>query len=401
MKLTAFLLLIPALLSSCNNSGSRKEMKDHSKLPYRIDLTKSEPKDLFLSEFAEDVSYVRLESKVVNLGSWVSVDAYSDRFIVTDYHQEFMVFSREGKFLNKVGNIGRGPSEYDASINCQYDPENNKYYVPLTGKDLVLVFNRYGKYEKTFRFTGYSDNMQLRYTRSRFYATGRTVPTDKYYPLAIYKADGTLLKQYQVALPELDEQPTTSPFGTLSLTPGNDVLLAEYSWDTTYLISDSGDWIPYAVYNRGPGQMPEYERFLSGRIRFYAKQLCIASSIRDAGPIITMMVTIPPINYLPAFFKKQTGELFQIKNFGPTDEDKTIGIQNDLDGGPRIIWQYTTKDHHACCLHQAIDLIEWKKSGYFDRIDPKFPEKKEKLFAMIDSLKPDDNPVIMIVKLKE
>jgi hypothetical protein len=400
MKLHTFLFLLPVLLISCSSCGSRKVNNAAPELPYHIDLTKSPPHDLFLSDFAEDISYVRLESNDVLVGGLCNLFIGQDRFIINDFQQELLVFSKDGRFLNKIGNIGHGPQEYQYTNNFQVDWENRKYYLIRDHTNEIMVFSLDGKFERSFRFAGFSERMEMLFSHLKFYISGTAIQSKTYTPLIIYLTDGTKWKEYTLQLPPMNEKPETAPYGQFELTMENEVLLNNLSWDTSYLISDNGDRVPYAVFYRGPDPMPYDQRFFFNRWNFYKDQNYTASFIRDMGLEIIMNNNVPPDSTVPSFYIKETGKLFQIRNFEKEKDMEAVGIQNNLDGGPMLIWQFKREGNYIYCLHQAINLINWKKSGYFDRIEPKFPEKKQKLFDMIDSLKPDDNPVIMIVKLK-
>ena len=296
--------------------------------------------------------------------------------------------------------MGHGPQEYQYVNSFQVDWENRKYYLIRDDSNEVMVFNLDGKFERSFRFQGYSGIKAMLFSHSKLYVSGRALRSNTYTPLTIYLTDGTIRKEYTVPLPSLKEEPQIAPYGEFGLTMENEVRLDLLSWDTSYLISENGDLKPYAVFYRGPDPMPYNERFFYNRMHLYDRNY-YAWFIRDMGSVIIMNNSIPPDKTIQCFYNKQTGRLFQIRNLEQDLDRKAVGIQNNLDGGPMLIWQFIKEDHQIYCLHQAIDLIEWKKSGYFDRLEPKFPEKKKQLFAMIDSLKPDDNPVIMIVKIKE
>jgi hypothetical protein len=77
------------------------------------------------------------------------------------------------------------------------------------------------------------------------------------------------------------------------------------------------------------------------------------------------------------------------------------GLINDLDGGPNI-WPKTVKDDNT--IVSWVDAIKLKKhvaSDAFINSHPKYPEKKKELEKLANSLKETDNPVLMLVKLKE
>jgi len=74
------------------------------------------------------------------------------------------------------------------------------------------------------------------------------------------------------------------------------------------------------------------------------------------------------------------------------------GIYNDLDGGPDI-WPKTTRDDNT--ILTWIDAIYLKKhvaSEAFRKSKPLYPEKKQELEKLANSLKETDNPVLVLVR---
>ncbi len=402
MKHTALLIILTFYLVSCNHPGHKTDKAVGSDLPYHIDLTQSQSRDIFLSDFADDISYIRLKSDGPLVGGFCNLFIGPDQFIINDFGQELMVFAKDGGFMNKIGHRGAGPGEYRYTNNFMFDEENGRYCLSRDTTNEIKVFNLAGKYQKTLRFQEYPERMQILVSGSKFYVSGSTlVPKEKYTPVIIYNNDGTKWKEYTFSLPDLKEDPQTTPYGMFALTSSGQVILNNFSRDTSYLITKNGEWTPYLVFNRGPNPMPFEERFFYGRYSLYKNQNYDAGNIRDLGPVFIFNNTVPPDKTLPSIFFKHSRELVEIKNFVMPDGKGPVGIPNDLDGGPILIWQFTCRDGYVYCLWQAIDLIQAKEAGDFDRIEPKYPEKKKQLLQMIDSLKPNDNPVIMRVKIKD
>ena len=80
------------------------------------------------------------------------------------------------------------------------------------------------------------------------------------------------------------------------------------------------------------------------------------------------------------------------------------GIINDIDGGTKYFSKsyFSENDNeyliglvHPHSLKYHVSTNEFKNSI------PKYPEKKKKLITLADSLKETDNPVLMLVRLKD
>ncbi|REG84546.1 6-bladed beta-propeller [Algoriphagus antarcticus] len=69
--------------------------------------------DLYLDEFGKSIEYIQLETKP---GSYISsimdVKKFGNYFLIKDRSGKVLVFTDEGKFVRKLGEIGDGPGEY-------------------------------------------------------------------------------------------------------------------------------------------------------------------------------------------------------------------------------------------------------------------------------------------------
>ena len=82
-----------------------------------------------LSTVAESVEYLPLEtnSKCL-LGNIIDVTISSRDIIVSVYEGLSYHFNREGKFLNVIGRIGKGPKEFTKLRTCVVDTTNRWVY---------------------------------------------------------------------------------------------------------------------------------------------------------------------------------------------------------------------------------------------------------------------------------
>ena len=77
------------------------------------------------------------------------------------------------------------------------------------------------------------------------------------------------------------------------------------------------------------------------------------------------------------------------------------GLTNDLDGGVNFWPRTIINDSTFVSWIEASKLKEYIASNEFKESNPKYPEKKEELEKLANSLKDTDNPVLMLVRLKE
>jgi hypothetical protein len=76
------------------------------------------------------------------------------------------------------------------------------------------------------------------------------------------------------------------------------------------------------------------------------------------------------------------------------------GLMNDLDGGPNILPETIKDENTVISWIDALTLKTYVASEGFRNSKPKYPEKKRKLEKLAESLKETDNPVLMVVTIK-
>ena len=80
---------------------------------------------------------------------------------------------------------------------------------------------------------------------------------------------------------------------------------------------------------------------------------------------------------------------------------KDRGIINDIDGGPSLFFKMAKDKNTVISWINAYELKDYVRSEDFKNSTPKYPEKKTELEKLANSLDENDNPVLMLVKLKE
>ncbi len=84
--------------------------------------------------------------------------------------------------------------------------------------------------------------------------------------------------------------------------------------------------------------------------------------------------------------------------------DEKGGIPNNFDGGlsfsPDTYFEENGDEYLAGTI-QPFELKAHVASDAFKNSTPKYPEKKKQLEQLANSLDENDNPVLMLVKLKE
>lgn len=100
-------------------------------------------KERNLSDIAEKVEYIQLETTEQSLiGKMKNVLINNHSIYIIRPEREVLQFSKNGKFLRKIGSIGKGPHEY-IYASCATDGEN--LYL-LSPEARILKYDRNGKF---------------------------------------------------------------------------------------------------------------------------------------------------------------------------------------------------------------------------------------------------------------
>lgn len=100
-------------------------------------------------------------------------------------------------------------------------------------------------------------------------------------------------------------------------------------------------------------------------------------------------------------YDKNTGETFFNDPLNPKDEVNPNGIINDLDGGMNFFPVSKVNDSTLAMTVNAYDLIAYVNSEVFKTSTAMFPQKKKALEKLANGLNGNDNPVLVMVKLRE
>jgi hypothetical protein len=109
---------------------------------------KSDVKDLLISELADEIEVVRLETN----DNCLIKDIW--KVFVTDNHigilehggKPYKLFDRKGNFISQIGSIGQGPNEYISIIHSSIDETNKRVYLmPFARANKLLCYDFDGK----------------------------------------------------------------------------------------------------------------------------------------------------------------------------------------------------------------------------------------------------------------
>lgn len=160
MKSKMIYILLDLLLFACNSKNPQQVVSDIPKKNsfYTVnvpDLWKNK-REIFLSEIAESIEYIPLETSNESLiGNVLDVQLTDDYIFISQRirdNKPLLQFDRSGNFIRQIGKIGRGPEEYVAMRGFSIDRDKEIIYVLASYNGKVLSYSFDGDYINSFKF---------------------------------------------------------------------------------------------------------------------------------------------------------------------------------------------------------------------------------------------------------
>jgi len=405
MKILIFSIFIVAMVfSKCGTSPSLKTDNLIDSL-FIIDLEESindgEPTQL--SCIGSDLKYITLETKPACLLDGISKLTLTDSFIFVTDSRKILKFDRDGMFQKQIGAFGRGPGEHLFISDFYLDEQSERLFI-LTLRS-VLIYDFDGLYQKSIKLDFLACQLIMQNKGSivfhilnlyvKWIVQPEIVAVDTVYSLYITDTLGRTLTKIRHPLRKNNE-PYINTLASPLYTFNKEVHFLETGIDTLFIVNNNLK-LPYAIFNLKDLKMDPCNPILSTkgeeRTNKLRQKLWINSLNEDEKYLyLTLRIGGFSDSSKYCLFNKLTYEVTYLEN---------NGFANDLDGGT-YIWPQTIKDGNT--LITWIDALKLKThvaSGPFKNSTPKYPEKKKELEKLANSLKETDNPVLIIVSLKE
>ncbi len=403
---------------------------DVEKIPKQIDIESNigNFKKLELSSVASEIKYISLETTSSNLFSRIVSCQFFNNNILIKTPEKILLFTDEGKFLCEISGKGKGPSEYRlAGIPAII---KDLIYIPsIIGREKLLVFNRNGEFinaipiPRNYISSNYKNWLVL--PNLDFLLQVPNISGSEKFRILKLNSKGDTIKGY----------PNTTFFngpadnlsgGTIALA-GNfyiyneTVKFKEVLNDTLWELGAS-ELIPQYIFKRGKYGMPnsfralpreEYNDKLSEIIyvqdifetksKFYFRTAFLKQypfnfyrtpntdfdfEIREPYPIL-------------GIYDKKSKDTYFVKPTNTFEQIEPTGIYNDIDGGVNFYPKQANFNDLLISWIRAFELKQYIASNTFQSSIPKYPEKKKTLVKLADSLDDNDNPVLMLVRLKD
>ncbi|WP_163210223.1 6-bladed beta-propeller [Bacteroides sp. 519] len=386
MKKTLLILLSITLLSYDNGS------KD----VFIIDIDKSIRENILMSSLFESVEYISLElSENSILSNNITVFLRNQNLVVINMLNDAHLYERNsGKHIREISKFGQGPDEY-AFYPVYYDKRNDllvtnnvrdwRMIDVETNKTAITVIKPRTKYRNENKHQGSIANPYM-YNSDVF--IGYTNNITGIYPdvLAFFYGDGEVFKTFpNYHFYEKRSRDTPSDYGIFYERNKNIYFKAPPS-DTVFCVKN--ELVPHIIFRITNNDTKiKYENINIGGEMFVienkAKDFRSVWLVNESDNFIYFNLRTNS-TFKACYYDKKTK-----KTYIPLSEKNKAGFINDMDGLP---------DFHPLGI-SGNELI-----GYYLPEDiMMYKDKKnlsEKAQKLISETKEDDNPIVVIARIK-
>jgi len=403
MKNLAILLTLIIALFSC------KQKKESDNI---VDLTSiTEPNGTNLSELGSEITYIPLETNAGCLipqiykliyegGSYFLGSTNANTNNVKRKKdapppppimptRSLYRFSKDGEFICQISHKGGAPSEYIDIFDFLYNKSNNTINIFILNN--IKEFSLDGIWKKNITIEsnkvssiGFSNNQILGFVEN---PEGQNE-----YSFVLIDANGQITNKYKNKYKFASTQGTYF-YPECIFYQYNGILHCKELHSDTIFSFDNGTFIPKHILKQGEAK--------------FTPDLREKVNSADFTQIIFQKNIFESKNYLFYQYRRESRNNCFIKNKSNGTQhliDNGTGLVNDMDNGPNFKIQNTvTVDgtEYIVSWINAFDLKAHVASNEFKKATPKFPEKKKALEQLANRLNENDNPVLVLVKLKE
>ena len=140
-KYASLLIILLLFLSAC----SGKKESRNTIIQESIDVAEvfENKKELRLSQFATEASYIKLETNPDCLIAMVGNLRLGKKYLVLSngFQGKIFLFTSTGKFIKTIGSMGKGPGEYISISGLEIDEEEKYLFLTDNGQKRLI---RYG-----------------------------------------------------------------------------------------------------------------------------------------------------------------------------------------------------------------------------------------------------------------
>lgn len=396
--------------------------------------------EMLLSDVACDVEIVPLETTDASIFNYAKIRnvVIDNENIFVNLGTRILRFSRDGRYILDIGNRGNGPADFLSSSGIGLNAKEQLLYVAsnMSVENEIKTYSYDGKYQNTMRVA--EANVWLsgddihRESRDYCFIKGRhifrrrlplTDPKDAIWQVMMKDTLNQLIvhlydpvtsflqsefrKNSGMQIDKVDSYwATYAPVLNQYEEHLNFVFEAN---DTIYGYDISAERLTTRFIIKSGNQLAKEELYVTNKSQKYFDDAIVVHDVLESKDFLHLIAENKVYAYLLRIDKKsgnvqckrsERGELkygsIMRVNYREVDEPEFV---NDLCGG----LSFYPNHHNAgewIGIYNPNDLLEKIDFNELNQSSVVLPEKKEELIHLLRVLKEDDNPVVLIVKLK-
>jgi len=357
-----------------------------------IKPNKAKKEILFMSDYFSDVEYIQLETTSECLIDRNPKIYVFDNYVISIARRQCFLFDRKtGKFIKKIGRYGRGPGEYIYPFLGKYIVNENTKKVYMGGGNCMLEYDL-------------SDQVSAIPISS---LSNVCIITDSLWVQSQPNYFGNNTNQLMFFNREkmIDSIPNYNQFSLESnhmVVISNEITFYRYNEsayyknlfnDTLFKIVKTGIE-PAWIFDLGNLQPPYY---LRKNPRTLGKELNNYSQIHSIFEVDSYL-------FFSQYYYNADSVFLHDKNTHQTvlldcGKERNKGFFNDIDGGLSFWPSYVNSQQELICVYEAFDFKE--NFNYSPQKVIKNADALEKFKKIATNIKEEDNPIIIIAKLKK
>lgn len=428
-------LLLVCVLISCTSGNKQQASTIEANGVAVINLSEnvSDASSLPLSDAVAKVEFVCLEATNEALTAGIHLMQVTDHDIWIAHYKDNRIlrFSRSGKFLNMVGNIGQGPGEYVTLGEFFIDENHKEVYIVGGGvlvydfegnfKRNVIGYNHYNKFAAAYMQHALFEN---NFFIAQNIALYRPVPIDSLWSFALVDSCFHLKKMFknpahigreEGIIKNCAQMNNFANYWKENLTNidtyGNQLTLKYPDTDTIYRYDIAHESLnpQYSIFTKE--EKGDYEQT---HLWFRERKAFDYFSISSYYPSkdYVYLVGSKGDKVLTYCYNKQDGTVREQKRQGEIKErqvpwfniplrriERPFVLDNDLLGGEFTV-DYRSAGKYWIDVLEPFSEDNWIDIGRIKATKAKDEAKKKELVEALENVGEESNPIVLIVTLK-
>lgn len=392
-----FLVIVISL--TCSTVFSQTHRKQRRVEPDRIPTYNLAPhwdKEEYvnLSEIAESVEYIPLEmnaepGSVLSQANWISMAISENYLILHNRRSHIALYTAGGKYLSKIGSVGKGPGEYLAVNGLMLSDDEKSIWVFDMQQHRLINFSLDNKVLNSFSVNERGHYCHVSGDRIYLVCLERGYENQDSSFLEVMDLSGTQIEKIPLYKGRRNGPGRTTGYSEKIGVNNNKIQHFEVPYDTVFQLNNDKTWDPVTAFNHGPKMIPLdiFER------KRYNEEFQPYSFI--IKPLETSRFF-----FLDGISKQRMSRILVDKRAGWVKRCNYVnkevsrawwhtGLKNDIDGMMSFWPRATYKDQYLYTLIDPTMILE-----YIEKNEVEVPPQ-------LSQIKEEDNPVLVKVKLKD